>query len=362
MFQLSTRELFYVVSGLAFNALTAPMVKFTQDSGGGYSYNKWCVYFFAEVLKLTASGGWCLWKWHTDEQMREKLVVERRDVMQYAVPAFVFFAQNNLSFPALQHMSNGAFQLLLNLRIVAVGVLSVIVLGKPLNKLEWAGIFLLTNGAAQFQLAGMARAGDAANMTADFTGLMIMGAIIACAAGGNIATQLVMQRKNDQPLMLQNTFLYAWGVMMNAMNWCASVWGLHSGKPEPWLGDFNRIQIISVIFFAAYGLSISAILKVFGAITRTLISCVAIVLTALIDYTWFRVNLSALQITTFITIFVSVFIYSVLAPDYAPGGAKAVQQLLQKTESAKASDPEMMQSSNDRLVSPPPRARQKDAA
>jgi hypothetical protein len=37
----------------------------------------------------------------------------------------VFFAQNNLSFLALQHMSNAAFQLLLNMRIVAVALLTV---------------------------------------------------------------------------------------------------------------------------------------------------------------------------------------------------------------------------------------------
>ena len=37
----------------------------------------------------------------------------------------MFFAQNNLSFLALQHMSNSAFQLLLNMRIVAVALLTV---------------------------------------------------------------------------------------------------------------------------------------------------------------------------------------------------------------------------------------------
>lgn len=44
---------------------------------------------------------------------------------RYAIPGFVFFAQNNLSFLALQHMSNSAFQLLLNMRIVAVALLTV---------------------------------------------------------------------------------------------------------------------------------------------------------------------------------------------------------------------------------------------
>jgi len=49
-------------------------------------------------------------------------------VCRYAIPGFVFFAQNNLSFMALQHMSNSAFQLLLNMRIVAVALLTVIMI------------------------------------------------------------------------------------------------------------------------------------------------------------------------------------------------------------------------------------------
>eukprot|EP00756_Hemistasia_phaeocysticola_P048507 Hpha_TRINITY_DN22930_c0_g1::TRINITY_DN22930_c0_g1_i1::g.153958::m.153958/K15272/SLC35A1_2_3; solute carrier family 35 (UDP-sugar transporter), member A1/2/3 len=315
MLKLSTTELGYLVCGLGFSALTAPMIKFTQDEGGGYSYNKWCVFLFAEVLKLSASGCWCLLKWYNDEEIRNKMVVDRRDVVQYALPAFVFFLQNNLSFAALQHMSSAAFLLLLHLRIAAVGVMSLIVLGKPLNRLEWVGIFLLTNGAAQFLLAGTTRGGDATNPTADLTGLLIMACIIGCTGGGHIATQLVVQRKNDQPRVLQNTMLYAWGVVMNAINWAASVWGLHSSKPEPWLGDFNRMELLCVLFYAAYGMSFSSIMRRFGAVARTPISCGAILLAALIDHSYFRVSLSALQATSFITIFVSVFIYSILAPD-----------------------------------------------
>jgi hypothetical protein len=49
----------------------------------------------------------------------------RATSFRYAIPGFVFFAQNNLSFIALQHMTNAAFQLLLNMRIVAVALLTV---------------------------------------------------------------------------------------------------------------------------------------------------------------------------------------------------------------------------------------------
>jgi hypothetical protein len=67
-------------------------------------------------------------------------------------------------------------------------------------------------------------------------GLMVMAVIILCAAGGNVATQLVMQTSMDQPLMLQNSILYAWGVVLNGFNWWRSVASGPgpNGAPVPW--------------------------------------------------------------------------------------------------------------------------------
>ena len=33
----------FILAALFFNTLTAPVVKMTQNSEGGYDYNKWCV-------------------------------------------------------------------------------------------------------------------------------------------------------------------------------------------------------------------------------------------------------------------------------------------------------------------------------
>ena len=51
----------YLGAALAMNTLAPVMTKITQNENGGYSYNKWCVYFFAELIKLTVA---CIWSWH----------------------------------------------------------------------------------------------------------------------------------------------------------------------------------------------------------------------------------------------------------------------------------------------------------
>ena len=254
-------------------------------------------------------------------------------------------------------MSNAAFQLLLNMRIVAVALLTVsgadahvacgvwrrpqltmmmvlslprapcsgaasqvTVLGKPLNKVKWFGIALLTNGAVQYQLSGSA---DGGSLKTGPEGLIVMMVIIACAAGGNVVTQLVMQKSMDQPLMLQNAILYSWGVVMNGANWWWSVEGHGGSAAVPWFGDFGGAALFLCVFSAIYGLSISVILKRFGSLTRTFISTVAIVLNAIIDCLFFGETLSVLECSTFLTIFAAIFLFTILGDEWeAAAGTK----------------------------------------
>lgn len=289
MQQLS--NMMFVLTALFFNTMTAPLVKLTQNDEGGYDYNKWCVYFFSELLKLAVALTSC-WGYK----------VELRDFAQYAIPALVFFVQNNLSFLALQHMDASAFQLLMNTRIITVAFLSVLVLKKRLNSIEWMSILLLMVGAMQYQLG-------CSSMRVDFEGLLVTSIIVFCAAGGNVYTQKIMQ--NDQPLMLQNAYLYVWGVLFNGLNWSLSI---HRGEPA--FGSFHFVQFFSILFYAVYGLSISIILKRFGAITRTFINTAAICCTAFVDVFFFGSHISIFEMTTFVVILMAVFAHTVIAKSY----------------------------------------------
>merc|ERR1711937_1088022 len=282
----------FILAALFFNTLTAPVVKMTQNSEGGYDYNKWCIYFFAELMKLGVALAWCFKAYReNDREVVQHFNVDRSDFLQYAVPGFVFFAQNNLSFLALQHMNSSAFQLLMNTRIVSVAILAVVMLGKRMHALEWTSIVLLMVGAMQYQLSGCGDDG----YKIDTMGLCVMAVIVACAAGGNVYTQKVMQRKMDQPLMVQNAMLYVWGVIFNGTNWILSAMPSadHHGAPVELFGVVGGVQVFSMVFYAIYGLSISIILKRFGEITP-------------------------LELTTFGVIMLAVYLHTVLARNYAP--------------------------------------------
>ena len=67
----------YLGAALTMNTLAPVMTKITQNESGGYSYNKWCVYFFAELIKLTVAG---FWSWHLKR-------TGASPCLQHAVPA-----------------------------------------------------------------------------------------------------------------------------------------------------------------------------------------------------------------------------------------------------------------------------------
>lgn len=139
-----------------------------------------------------------------------------------------------------------------------------------------------------------------------------MAVIVLCAAGGNIVTQMVMQASADQPLMVQNSILYSWGVLMNGFNWWYSV----EANGAEWFGNFSGRAFFLCCFSAVYGLSISVILKRFGSLTRTFISTVAIVLNAILDTMFFGESLGVLEVTTFLTIFAAIFLFTILGDEW----------------------------------------------
>ena len=124
----------------------------------------------------------------------------------------------------------------------------------------------------------------------------------------------------DQPLMVQNAMLYVWGVIFNGTNWILSAMpsSEHHGAPPELFGDVGGVQVFSMVFYAIYGLSISIILKRFGAITRTFINTAAICFTALIDVLFFGAEITPLELTTFGVIMLAVYLHTVLARNYAP--------------------------------------------
>lgn len=298
----NTMSTILIIVATVMNASAPISMKVTQDEQGQYLYNRYCVFFFAEVLKFSVAALWCLQLKTTSTEEAKKMYVDWNLFARYSGLGFFFFAQNNLSLFAIQHYSTSSYQLMMNTRIVLIAIMTVSVIGKKLNIIEWLAVLFITTGSLQHNMPC-----SGSGLRVSVEGLIVMMLCALAAAAGNIYTQLVMQQ-SDQPLMFQNLQLYVSGVLFNGINWYMSVNVYQSD--EVWLGEISPLVFVEIMFFAAYGLCISAVLKNFGALTRTMVGAVAIILNAILDVVMFSSSISLFDATTFVVILVGVYMFS----------------------------------------------------
>lgn len=308
---MSLRSLAYLAAALSLNTLMPMLMRSTQQEDRTYAYNITLVFFWAEVLKLCVALAWCYMNQDLTDPSdgvcyRDKMKLTWKDNVHYLVPGFLFFAQNNLSFACVQYYQPSSYQLMMNTRIVIVALLSVTLLRKSLNQLEWSAVVLICFGAIQHNLPKE----PGVSLRVPMSGLLVMGATALTAALGNVYTQLVVQSNKSHPIMFQNAQLYLYGVAFNAVNWFLSV---HMMGEKEYYGEITGLVVFQVVMFAVYGLTISVILKEFGALVRTVIGALSIVLNGVLDVVVFNSTMDMLDITSFGVITLSVHLYGNVA-------------------------------------------------
>ena len=137
--------------------------------------------------------------------------------------------------------------------------------------------------------------------------------------GGNVYTQKVMQRKMDQPLMVQNAMLYVWGVIFNGTNWILSAMPSadHHGPPTELFGDVGECRsspwssTLSMAYLSPSSSKDSVRSLGRSSTRRHLLHCPhrRVVLGA---------EITPLELTTFGVIMLAVYLHTVLARNYAP--------------------------------------------
>lgn len=296
----------------------------TKNGEGKYDYAPITTTFLAEAIKLLISIGFYS---RLPADKRSHNALRARDVFQFAVPAFVYFINNNLIFIILMYVNSTTYQILSALKTVATGILFRVILKRMLAPVQKTAILLLACGAAVSQfpicttptypsLAGLELivheanqtdanismvlatatdalaqiqervADDAAPASGEFGGVWIgvAVALFACfnSAFAGVYSELLLKKDGSlHSIHLQNMMLYGWGIGFNAIalyvkdgEWMVNN-GIFAGySPTVWLLVTNN---------ALNGLAISAILKFADNIVRVFAHTAAMMLTMVLE-------------------------------------------------------------------------------
>jgi len=264
----------YILAGVVLMTLQPVLVTLSQNSEGKFDYNPVSSTLLSESSKIFISAGFL----YTTKQT-SAVRLDLKEAMQYAIPAFIYFVNNNLVFVILSHVNPTTFQLLSQLKTAFTGILFAAFLGRRLTVIQWLAIWQLTCGTATSHIPTTSVDNG---KESSFVGLCL--SVISCmlSACGGIYSEKLLKDKAKDSIHWQNVQLYFWGVLFNLVGSLMHDPGvLFEGGGL--LKGYNSWACMVVLNNALNGLAISAILKYADNIARVYAHAAAMLTTMVLS-------------------------------------------------------------------------------
>lgn len=256
------------------------------------------------------------------------------EAFQYAVPAFIYFVNNNLVFAILSHVDATSFQLLSQLKTVFTGLLFRLFLGRPLSAYQYLAIVQLAAGTAtsQLPLCAGGGSGGAAQGGGRSSALGVLLSVLSCvlSAFGGIYSEKLLKEKPRDSIHWQNIQLYSWGIAFNLVGVLS-----HSGTAALGPGFFDGFRGWAwavVLNNACNGLAISAILKYADNIARVYAHACAMLVTMALSVALFGQSPTPQLLIAIVMVAASAVQYNLRIDDVRAGSG--APQLAYKSEPA----------------------------
>merc|ERR1719436_1327547 len=104
------------------------------------------------------------------------------DSMKMAVPAFLYFVQNNLVLMSLERLPTAIFQVTYQCKILTTAFFSVMWLNRTINRMQVGALLLLTAGVAVVQCADVKPSEGEYTVSDQVAGFVYV--LIACCLSG----------------------------------------------------------------------------------------------------------------------------------------------------------------------------------
>jgi len=269
------KQLPYILAGVVLMTLQPVLVTLSKVDGQ-IQYSAVSSTLSTEVIKIFISIGLLASTAAQQPPSRANLL----DVLQYSVPAFVYFVNNNLVFAILSYVDATTFQLLSQLKTVFTGLLFRIFLSRSLTAFQYLAIMQLACGTATSQIP---RCLDAMPKGQQSTLFGVALSVVSCilSAFGGIYSEKLLKNKPMDNINWQNIQLYTWGIIFNLVGFLIQKGGAVFTKGL--FSGYNGWAWAVVVNNALNGLAISAILKYADNIARVYAHACAMLVTMVVS-------------------------------------------------------------------------------
>ena len=238
-----------------------------------YTYDPLTVPPVAEFVKMVISLFIIL------AQGRKDIRVVPSEYVLFAVPAFCHLVCNSCMFFIILDIGLTQYQLLSSLKIYFNAIFMRIFLGTILSERQWLSLIILAAGLVVAQLYNSA--------SIQFNGrargyVLVVFACLMSSIGGVYSEKLLKGRSSRNNIHWANAQLYSWGFVLGLFSTTQLGAGAVTRSTSFFHGyDFVVISMIGTLSLA--GISVSFILKYLDTVFKSMVTSLAIVLTAFIQ-------------------------------------------------------------------------------
>lgn len=231
------------------------------------------IIILSEMAKFMVSTAICLMveKISTDEYLLNLTTKS----WPMAVPAFLYFFQNNLYYLELQLVSPAVYITLSQLKVLVTAIFAVIFLRQTVTKDQWRALVVLTVGAMLVQ-----------SQSADFSSSSKLGLILivihcCSSAMAGIYFEKYLKQSSNQSVWQRNVQLSLYSLLFAILS---RIFVQPIAEERSFLDGFSALTWLLVVFSTINGLVIAFLIKTADNIVKNFGTTLSVVVTSVCDY------------------------------------------------------------------------------
>mmetsp|Transcript_91534 Transcript_91534/g.191338 ORF Transcript_91534/g.191338 Transcript_91534/m.191338 type:complete len:418 (+) Transcript_91534:32-1285(+) len=245
------------------------------------------------------------------------------ETVKTSVPAILYLFQNNMQYVAVNYLDASTYAILYQLKILTAALMSVLILQKPLNAMQWVALVFLTTGASVVIVSQMKPKVDISDsgdpMGEGGVTLGVVAVLLACLASGMAGVYFEKLLKGSTvSLWERNLHLALFSLIVGIPSLLPTLQddGL---SLDAFFKGYTRTVWASIINNAFGGLLIAIVIKYADNIMKNFSATLSIVLTTIVSVFMFGSQINAMSVAGTALVLYAVFLY---------GGMSGVPQLL----------------------------------
>eukprot|EP00993_Chasmostoma_nieuportense_P001750 NODE_2602_length_1139_cov_39.880435_g2482_i0.p1 GENE.NODE_2602_length_1139_cov_39.880435_g2482_i0~~NODE_2602_length_1139_cov_39.880435_g2482_i0.p1 ORF type:complete len:360 (-),score=113.19 NODE_2602_length_1139_cov_39.880435_g2482_i0:58-1104(-) len=228
--------------------------------------------------------------------------------MRYALPALSYVFYDNLTFVNLSLFDPVAYVLLMQLRLVATGLIWSVMFGKGLNRNQWVALALITVGCVVKESGRWWEAGAQAHVgtpgmgkvAAWLFGMVMILLQICCGVFSSVFNEVLLKKQNSASINTQNCFMYTHSFLFNLLALVLRQELRSALSPDQLRHIFSPYVLPAGLIMASIGIVTSLFIKHLDSVRKSIASALEIFVDALFSFLLFGIPVGlATAIATF---------------------------------------------------------------